>query len=343
MSGFYALSPDDQVKRLLPLAHAALERWEVSPTAIRLLKYRENAVFAVDDARGGRVALRIHRAGYHTNAELRSEHQWMRALDEAGVRTPPIIPARDGSAFHVVAADGVPEPRQVDVLGWVEGRQLGTVEHGIEGDADALVRVHRTLGELAARVHAQATSWTLPPEFARHAWDAQGLVGETPWWGRFWELDALSAAERRLLEACRAPMRERLAAFGTSPDRYGLIHADFLPENLLVSGDDIWLIDFDDAGFGWHLFELATSLLFHFREPHWPAVRDATIAGYRSQRALPDEHLALLPTLVLARGLTYLGWVHTRRETETARALTPLIVELVCDLAGRWVVRPEEL
>ena len=30
----------------------------------------------------------------------------------------------------------------------------------------------------------------------------------------------------------------------------------------MVQGDRIKLIDFDDAGFGWHLFELATALYF---------------------------------------------------------------------------------
>jgi Ser/Thr protein kinase RdoA (MazF antagonist) len=341
MSGFYALAPDEQVARLLPLARVALARWDVEPQAIDLLKYRENAVFAVTDTRGARVVLRIHRAGYHTDAELRSEYQWMQALDAAGIRTPPLLPARDGRLFHVVAADGVPEPRQVDVLGWVEGRQLGSVEEGIAGDAAALARVHRTLGALAARVHVASAAWERPPGFTRHAWDAAGLVGDDPWWGRFWELAPLTAPQRRLIESARAHVAERLDAFGQAPDRYGLIHADFLPENLLA-GDDgtIYLIDFDDAGFGWYLFELATPLFFHATEPHWEAVRDATVAGYREQRPLPDAHVALLPTFVLARGLSYLAWVHTRRETETARALTPLLVAMVCDLAARELGAP---
>ena len=169
MSGFDQLAPVAQVERIRRLARAALERWDLDATALDLIKYRENAVFAVTTAGQDRVVLRVHRAGYHDDDELRSEYEWMAALDAAGIRTPPVLPARDGRLFHVVGAAGVPEPRQVDVLGWVEGRQLGTVEHGIEGDAASLVRVHRTLGELAARVHVQATAWRRPPGFRRHA------------------------------------------------------------------------------------------------------------------------------------------------------------------------------
>jgi Ser/Thr protein kinase RdoA (MazF antagonist) len=337
MSDFYALAPDEQAARLRSLAAAALGRWGLAAAVLELLKYRENAVFAATTPGGVRHAVRVHRAGYHTDAELRSEHAWMRALDRAGVHTPAIVPARDGRDFHVVSVAGVPEPRQVDMLGWVDGRALGTIEHGVAGDAESVIAVHRTLGELAARVHDASAAWTPPAGFTRHAWDAGGLVGARPFWGPFWELAALSSAQRDLLHAARAIVSERLARFGQAPDRYGLIHADFLPENLLVADDGIHLIDFDDAGFGWHVFELATPLFFQVGEPAWDAVRDAIVAGYRTRRQLPDEHVAMVPTFLLARGFTYLGWVHTRRETDTARALTAFVTERVCEMATRYV------
>ncbi len=99
------------------------------------------------------------------------------------------------------------------------------------------------------------------------------------------------------------------------------------------------LLDFDDAGFGWHLFEIATSLYFHIGQPYYATLRDATIAGYRTERQLTEEQLALLPMFLAARGFTYLGWVHTRQETETARELTPMLVQLVCTVARDYSQR----
>jgi Ser/Thr protein kinase RdoA (MazF antagonist) len=116
-----------------------------------------------------------------------------------------------------------------------------------------------------------------------------------------------------------------------------MIHADFAPENLLVDGDRVRLIDFDDAGFGWHLFEIATSLYFILGEPFFDQARDALIRGYRTHRQLHDERLVLLPLFFLARGLSYVGWVHTRRETETAKELTPMLLAAVCELAEGYL------
>ncbi len=102
-------------------------------------------------------------------------------------------------------------------------------------------------------------------------------------------------------------------------------------------GDRVHLINFNDAGFRWHLFEIATSLYFILGEPFFEQARDALIRGYRRQRQLPDEQLVLLPLFFLARGLTYVSWVHTRRETETAKELTPMLLTAACELAEGYL------
>ena len=116
-----------------------------------------------------------------------------------------------------------------------------------------------------------------------------------------------------------------------------MIHADFVVENLLVEGDTVRLLDFDDAGFGWHLFELATALYFEMEEDFFPRAFDAMIAGYREHRELPDEQVAQMPLFFLARSFTYLGWVHTRSETQTAKELTPMLVSKCCGLARDYL------
>ena len=283
--------------------------------------------------------MRIHRAGYHSDEALRSELQWMTALGDYGIRVPTLVPCRNGAPFAVVAGGGVPEPRQVDIFEWVDGRQLGSAEEGV-GDSGAISDTYHTIGALAAQLHNQASDWCVPDDFVRHAWDAPGLVGPEPFWGPFWELAALTAEQRELLQTARDKVNVDLGAYAARPenaDRYSLIHADFVAENLMVDGDTVRLIDFDDSGYGWHLFELATALYFEMEADYYREAYDALIEGYRQHRALPDTQLAYLPLFFLARSFTYLGWVHTRFETETARELTPVLVDKACKLAREYL------
>ena len=335
MTDFFDIDVEAQAERLEAAGHAALKRWNISDASLHLIKYRENAVFRVDSA-GPRRALRLHRYGYHSDAELLSELQWMQALGDAGITVPTIVPAESGDLFVTHAGDGLPGNIQVDLFEWIEGVQLGSVEEGIADEA-TVAAAFRTVGELAAQVHNQAVSWPLPPGFVRHAWDADGLAGEQPFWGQFWKIEAASDAERDLLVRGRDAVFSELSKLAKSPGTYSMIHADFALENVLVDGDQLRLIDFDDAGFGWHLFELVTSLYFIQGESYFERAEGALIEGYRAHRQLPDQQLEMMPLFFLARGFTYIGWVHTRHETETAQELTPMLLEAACGLAEDYL------
>jgi Ser/Thr protein kinase RdoA (MazF antagonist) len=319
------------------LAILALREWDLEVLNLAPLKVRENAVFRIDMAGGGRAVLRVHRSGYHSDEELDSEFVWMRALEVAGIPVPRVIRSRNGRNFEVIAARAGNDARQIDVFEWIDGRQLGSVESGVSGESAAVAEQYHMIGAIAARMHNHTTGWRQPVGFRRHAWDAAGLVGEQPFWGRFWDLAALSPGQKGLLLRTRAKIAGELAAYGTKPDRYGLIHADLVPENLLVDGRRVQVIDFDDAGFGWHLFELATSLYFITGDRIYETAREALIRGYRSERTMSDEALARLPLFLAARATTYLGWVHTRQGSETAQELTPFLVERACAVAEDYL------
>jgi len=264
----------------------------------------------------------------------------MRALAAAHIAVPRPLPSRSGETFELLELPGLPGRRQVDLFHWIDGHQLGSVEEGLAAGADAIGEIYATLGEMAARIHTQACEWRPPPDFRRHSWDADGLAGERPFWGRFWELRALSRGQRQLFTRLRSRVHAELTAFGTTADRYSLIHADLVPENVLINGSRPQIIDFDDAGFGWHLFEIATSLYFIRQEPFYESARAGLIDGYRRRRTLSDEHLELLPLFLAARGTTYLGWVHTREGEPVARELTPQLIELAAAAAEEYL-RPQ--
>jgi Ser/Thr protein kinase RdoA (MazF antagonist) len=310
-------------------ARQALTAWGLPGQEPELLKYRENAVFKVRLADGGKAALRLHRPGYHSEAALRSELLWMDDLRRNGIAVPQPIATQDGALL--VRIDGA-EPQFADLIGWVEGRQIGESGKPLPHSAAEIARIYRLVGIAMAETHNTADRWNAPAGFSRGAWDSDGLLGESPLWGRFWDCHGLSRAEREFLSELRLELRDRLHA-ANAPD-YGLIHADLVRENVLVDGDAVALIDFDDCGHGFRLFDIATALLRNRRDAHYEMIRSALLEGYRARRPLDDEALAHLPLFLLLRSLTYIGWAGARPELPDATERLTRYIGEARELAG---------
>jgi len=310
-------------------AHAALAAYGIDPGAeVVLLNVSENGTFRVDDPVQGRSVLRVHRSGYHSEAAIRSELTWIDALRaDAVVRTPAYLPALDGSP--VVTArlpDGA--ARHVVRFAWVEGA---------EPEEARLVGDFTELGAIAARLHGHARSWRRPQGFTRFVWDYDSSLGERGLWGRWQDGLGMGAAELAVLGRLDQVLRARLAAYGTGPEVFGLIHADMRLANLLVRGEDVTVIDFDDCGFGWYLYDLASSVSFIEHEPYVPEIMDAWVRGYRTVAPLGAADEAELPTFVMLRRLLLVAWIGSHASTETARAMGPEFTATSCALAETYL------
>ena len=132
-------------------------------------------------------------------------------------------------------------------------------------------------------------------------------------------------------------LRVRLQAFGDTPDRFGLVHADMRLANLLVDGDELAVLDFDDCGFGWYLYDLGAALSFVEDSPLVPELVDAWVRGYRAHAELTATELAEAGTFVLLRRLLLVAWIGSHRETDLARATGVAFTRASCDLAETWL------
>ncbi len=91
--------------------------------------------------------------------------------------------------------------------------------------------------------------------------------------------------------------------------------------NLLVDGEKVTLIDFDDCGFGWFGYDFAAAVSFYETAPEVPAWRQAWLSGYRRLRHFGEEDEALLEAFVLLRRMALLAWIGTHAETPLAQSL----------------------
>ncbi|MFA7673337.1 MAG: phosphotransferase [Clostridia bacterium] len=157
------------------------------------------------------------------------------------------------------------------------------------------------VGILLARLHKHSSSWQLPDGFER------------PQFGSDCIMEILSALENTTLaftndcmEAINSEAEKAMYLLDTyerTNATWGIIHADIIPPNLLYYKDEIRPIDFSACGFGYFLWDIATTL------PFVPIqFRKSLLDAYNKHFPLPENHIELIEGFFVACSLQVPGF-----------------------------------
>ena len=317
MQEFDQLPHEQKLECLRQLATWALAHYELpSGATVEMINLSENATFRVDDpVSHRRWALRVHREGYHSETAVASELAWLTALRRDGAAVTPVPRAgRDGRLVQAVSHPSMPRPRNTVLFDWEQGRE--------PSESDAEIRHwFEVLGETTARMHRHVRNWIPPHYFTRLTWDFDTSLGATPHWGSWRDGMGLNPEHEALFQRTIDLIDRRLQRFGKGPERFGLIHCDMRLANLLIDGNVAKVIDFDDCGFSWLLYDCATTVSFFEHNPEVPDLLAAWVDGYRKVTELPAEDEAEIPTFVMLRRLLLVAWIGSHSETELAQSM----------------------
>ena len=318
-SAWDSLSLRAQLRRLRRLGRTALTSFGVQDTGLTLLRHEANTTFRVETV-AGRFLLRINRPSVHTRETIESEMPWLTALRrETDLGVPEPVRSRDGSFVVLVEDAGVPVPHACVLMRWLDGRF---------SDRRLTPAQLRRVGALEAHLHDHAESWAPPPGFQRPRVDtvtdagkiasiagsaAASFPGDHPTRDdaeRCLRLvEALISADAAALVAdALDPVRETTRRLAQTPGSFGLIHGDLHYENFLFHDGAVRAIDFDDCGWGFHLYDLAVTLWELEERPRYCELRDALLDAYAERRALPHDHTTHLQALFVLRRMQMLTW-----------------------------------
>ena len=329
MAGLY---DETLIENLRQGATSLLPQWGLSPTTeVQLITISENATFRAQDPEQERmVVLRVHRPGYHTQQEIESELDWITALrQEAIVATPAPLELPTGG--HLASFAMQDEQRYVVAFEFMSGSEPSPTENLTGG--------FEQLGTISARLHRHSRHWQRPNTFVRKIWNFETTIGATPHWGDWRAAPKLTPNGEQLLERTCLELQRRLDAFGSGPEQFGLIHADLRLANLLVEGDRLGIIDFDDCGFGWFGYDFAAAVSFFEHEPIIPELQEAWVHGYQQVAPLSKEEISMLRTFVMLRRLLLTAWIGSHAETPTAQEVIETYTEGTLVLAEEFLTQ----
>jgi Ser/Thr protein kinase RdoA (MazF antagonist) len=240
-----------------------------------LLRSLVNDVYQVR-APDRRYVLKLYGAGpeHWSIGEVVWEQELATHLASSGVEVAAVVPLTDGRlAGEVAAPEG---PRPFALTEFVEGAKPRPPYDD---------ELYRDFGRLTARFHAAGD--TFSGSRRRRPIDLQMTLEEP--------LTLVPAQlagrpdDARLVRELGAEARRRMAEFASRGLAWGIRHGDVTLDNIHRTARGLVLHDFDCAGPGWLVADLAGVR----GTEHWDAFR----AGYRQIRELPEVELAALPWL----------------------------------------------
>jgi Ser/Thr protein kinase RdoA (MazF antagonist) len=308
----------------------ALDRYDLSPDRTwELINLSENATFRIDDPETGQTAiLRLHRPDYHSRAAIESELDW---LTDLGSQTPVATPA-------IIRTTGGERVVTVDAGGLARHTVLFELVPGAAPDETALRPADfATLGAITALMHRHVRTWRTPESFTRFSWDWRHSLGAAPRWGRWQDGIGVGPAEEAVLAPAAELVRTRLGGYGTASHRFGLVHADLRLANLLVDGDRVNVIDFDDCGFSWFLYDFGAAVSFIEHDPRLPEWQDAWLSGYRQEEPVAAADEDMIATFVMLRRLLLVAWMGSHSHSRECQEIGPAYTGDSCVLAERYL------
>jgi Ser/Thr protein kinase RdoA (MazF antagonist) len=291
---YQELTPDDIIASMESVGVACDRR-------LLALNSYENRVYRIGVENAPPVVAKFYRPGRWTDAAILEEHEFAHEL--AGQDVPVVPPLmRDGKTLHFHGAF------RFAVYPCYGGRAPEL------DDLDLLVQ----LGRLVARIHLQGASRAFRHRL-RIGLDTYGQKSRDFLLAAGFIPPDLQAAYEGICEHAFAGVRGSWERAGTP--RELRLHGDFHPGNVLVLGEQIHIVDLDDALTGPAVQDLWMFLSGN-REEQTPQL-GKLLGGYTEFRHFDARELHLVEALRTLRIMHYAAWLARRWQDPAFRIAFP--------------------
>ncbi len=280
---------DDAFSSLTPdLIMDAVELTGNSPSGqFTQLNSLENRVFDAETEDGGRLILKFYRSSRWSDAAILEEHVFLRELEDSGA--PVSAPLALKSGITLMKAGTFSFAAWKRFPGRIADEFSESMLHHA-GRSLGLIHEVGSRGAFAERPALDASSLVLEP-FQRLKESVSIPSDILP----DYEECALAAA--KAIQTAASMPRHR-------------IHGDFHWGNILWAGDDLKIVDFDDACVGPAVQDVW--MIAPATDPEGVERRRVMLEGYRSVRPFQDEWLSAIGALKAARFIDYSAWIRQR-------------------------------
>jgi Ser/Thr protein kinase RdoA (MazF antagonist) len=276
------------------------EAYSLTPINVELIKDADNLVYQLLTYDDRKYSVKIQRRRFkQADEKIATLCDWLEfASDRIKFDLP--VPIRNHQGNFLSSIQLQESQHTVTIYNWVEGNPVSTrmTDENIA-----------KIGSLMASLHNVSENYE---------GKGKGLRSYDGVWLQQARETLLSGAERvgfssknreNLLSGLRN-IESNMDELGYTPQHFGIIHSDLHFRNMLLSGESLSVIDFDDAGFGHYLFDIGTTFNeFEDYGERYTSMVESFIQGYQSQRTIPQDWEKRVQYFKGVAAVAYAEWV----------------------------------
>ncbi len=332
-----------KTKQFRLIANQALKKYDISPKSLQFINFGENTTYKVTTT-SNKYLLRIHCPHYHTKPALNEEIKLLLKLSKnkkyaiqkpfknknskylttiAGLatrlKTNSTINSTTNLEINLEKSSnnsGSITNYHCDLIQWQEGRIL----------RKSISKNHlKALSELTAWLHKYLSSAKTKN---RTFWHSKGLLGSKAKLGHLNEIKNTYPSAFKQLTFVQKALTSKIKAYEKKyHNKMGLIHADFHFGNVLWNKTTPTPIDFDDFGFGFHMYDCAVSLvsaqdmLNKITKKESQLILNEYFESYNKIMPINQKDIEMVEVFKLTREIMMLCWLWNKKNNPRLQEL----------------------
>ena len=293
IESFAKLSQTEQIYELTEVAKLAAVEFGIKVKDIANVSHSFNSTFYITDDKTNKYSLRVNLNFSRDKSAITAEHKWLAEINKwKKINVPQPIKTLNGQTYAHVYSKKLEFFLDCTLAHWIEGEEIGD---------DPTNSQLFELGRILALMHDHSASLSRSdysgfPDVDSVFMDMQNYL----------EKSKLITNDLHLSDLLLKAQKDSATAFAqlSKVESQLLIHADLHMGNAIQGENQIAIIDFDDAGFGYPSQDLSISIFYLRNEP---GKEQRLLEGYKSVRELPVGLESTLERLLVARQLLLLN------------------------------------
>lgn len=308
MKPYDQLTPGGKKRRLRKVVQLALEKYNIDFDYFEYMTEETSIFYKVFSKSGEKYALKIFQDASSTMEDNLCELFLIDTIaQKTDLKIPEVVKTKDKEGIVLIESVYTPTPKRITLYKWLEG---------IEADENETDDYFFKLGQMTAKLHEATKDVVVPSHLKPKRWDQVFYYrGEEAVYKEEKYQNFIDETFHETMDFVIPFLNDELKKYYKDNETQ-LIHGDLNPFNVMIDGDDLNLLDFEEAMDCLPVHDLGI-LLYYYRFDDnfdYEKVKRLVFDGYKTIRPLPDFTEYDIELLIIARRVNFLNYVLTFEE-----------------------------